>query len=385
MSGFYSPNVAYFDYASAFPPAEVALEAMARAARESWGHPGALHAYGARARMALDYARRDVAQYLGTMWQEVVFTANARSALRLGLATLLRDLPHDARIVASRQDHPALLRILDELASGRPVEYVELPAGVPNDEDFRRLATASVVVLSLVNHELGSSNRALLEAAPAGALRLVDAVQAAPWLDLSWLHDDRTYYAMSGAKLGAPGSAVLRVPAQVFYETRGKRQPLEGDDAPWLAAVGLGAACAERAPRRSAHLEAARARAQELETLFHSLDIDSWRNGSDHADAAPIVNVSFHGVPGKALASTLGLEGVAISHTSACQATRADASPVVRAAYPSEPWRAIEATRWALSELVTEADIARLAAVLQRALRASRDPVPRALGKAGAP
>ena len=147
---FHYPSVAYFDYASAFPPAATALEAMAHAARESWGHPGALHAHGARARMALDYARRAVAEYLGTTWQEIVFAPTARSALRLGLSTLLHDLPPGARIVASRQDHPALLRMLEELGSTRPVDYLALPGGQPDAEDLRRLASASAVVLSLV-------------------------------------------------------------------------------------------------------------------------------------------------------------------------------------------------------------------------------------------
>lgn len=380
---FHYPSVAYFDYASAFPPAATALEAMAHAARESWGHPGALHAHGARARMALDYARRAVAEYLGTTWQEIVFAPTARSALRLGLSTLLHDLPPGARIVASRQDHPALLRMLEELGSTRPVDYLALPGGQPDAEDLRRLASASAVVLSLVNHELGTANRSVLEAAPPNALRLVDAVQAAAWLDLSWLNDERTYYALGGAKLGAPGSAVLRVPARVFYESRSEKRPLESDDAPWLASVGLGAVCAERAPRRSVYLDAARERARELQSLFRGMDIASWRNGHDDLHAGPIVNVSFHGVPGKSLASALGLEGIAISHTSACQATRAEASPVVRAAYPAEPWRAVEATRWAVSELVTDEDMARVAKALPRALGSSRDPAPRPLPKRG--
>ena len=68
----------------------------------------------------------------------------------------------------------------------------------------------------------------------------------------------------------------------------------------------------------------------------------------------------------------LSMEGIAISHTAACQAVHAEVSPVVHAAYPKEPERAESATRWSVSEATTEADIARAREVLARVLPRQR-------------
>ena len=56
----------------------------------------------------------------------------------------------------------------------------------------------------------GHDGLARLRAATTG-LRVVDAVQAAPWVSLEELNDDRTFYVLSGPQLGAPlGIGVLR-------------------------------------------------------------------------------------------------------------------------------------------------------------------------------
>ena len=103
-----------------------------------------------------------------------------------------------------------------------------------------------------------------LKRARPDAVRVVDAVQLAPWASLAALNDERTLYVVSGAKLGAPmGIGAVRVPSQVFYEARKAGAPLESESAPWLMAVGLGAACAAREARRGEHLASARARAEE--------------------------------------------------------------------------------------------------------------------------
>lgn len=72
-------------------------------------------------------------------------------------------------------------------------------------------------------------------------MRVIEAVQLAPWASLGPLNDERTFYVVSGAKLGAPmGIGAVRVPSHPFYEARKAGAPLESEGAPWLMAVGLG-------------------------------------------------------------------------------------------------------------------------------------------------
>ena len=177
--------------------------------------------------------------------------------------------------------------------------------------------------------------------------------------------DERTFVAFSGTKLGAPASVgVLRAPRRLLDDARPRRRALEVAPPPWLAAVGLGAACAARREQRAAHLAAARRRADELLDGLKQLDPDVRVNGAGAARLGTIVDVSFPRVEALGLVVQLGLEGVAVSHTAACQARVREWSPVVRAAYPDEAERAVGAVRFSVSEHVVADDVARALAIL---------------------
>ena len=359
-------TLVYLDSASLAPPTAEAILAMSLAARESWGNPRSLHAIGGRAARALEEARQQVADYVDTAAHEIVFVASGTCALSRAFALALARLPAGGTVAGSRLDHPALQALVEAASrAGHDVRWLSLPEGVPSDEDRATLAAASLVALSACNHEMGTL--LALDAVSPGALRVIDAVQAAPWISLAPLADARTYYAVSGAKLGAPqGVGVLRVPGAVFHAARDAGAPLEGDSPPWLAAIGLGASCAARSATRDAALERARALASRLVLGLQEIDPAVAINGAPSARLGPIVSASFPGVAGKALVTALSMRGVCISHTAACQSRRIDASPVVRAAYPGAPERAVGATRWSVSEHLDDAAI-------DRALDAARD------------
>lgn len=369
-----SSRLTYFDYASLVPPAVEAIDAMRVAAETAWGQPGSLHAIGGRALYAMDMARRQVADFLAATPQEIVFTGSGRDALVLGMEHALARMAKGGVIVSSRLEHPSVQRLVDDAArAGHEVRWLSLPEGVPSEEDRRVLGTAALVVLSACNHELGTTLLPVIEGVPESAVRVIDAVQAAPWMSLETLNDDRTFYSISGAKLGAPMSiGALRVPSSVYYKARESSRPLEGESPPWLMAIGLGAACEARASGRDAALASARARATELLDGLRALEPDLLVNGAADARLGCILNVSFPGRFGKSLVSALSLEGVCISHTAACQARLTDVSPVVRAAYPSAPDRAAGATRWSMSERVTSEEITRALEAMRRILSVDR-------------
>lgn len=355
----------YLDSASIAPPDPVALAAMTRALESSWGHPGALHVIGGRAHHALDVARQQVADYLGVPAQEVVFTASGREALQRGLAYAAARA--SGTVVSSRQEHPAVQAWLEARGD---VSWLAMPEGAPSEADQEQISAAGLLVLSACNHELGVTPGRALERNGGTGYRLVDAVQAAPWVPLAQLVDDRTLLAFSGAKLGAPlGVGVLRVPSSVYYAERDRG--LESASAPWLLAIGLGAVCAARLTQRAAALEIAQARAAELVERLRLVEPDVLRNGASEHLLGPIVNVTLPGRSASSLVSALSLEGVCIAHTASCQARDEKISPVVRAAYPEDHKRAAWATRWSVTEHTTSAELEGAAAALGRIVRAS--------------
>ncbi|MCL2724320.1 MAG: aminotransferase class V-fold PLP-dependent enzyme [Polyangiaceae bacterium] len=360
----------YLDYASLVPPSVAVLDRMREIALGSWGPPGALHSIGWRARYALDTARQQVATYLGTAPFNVVFTDSGRASLALGFARALSRMSEGGTIVSSRLEHPSVQRLVEGAArAGRSVRWLALPGGAANPDDRSALRTAGLVALSLCNHELGTSLGDALEEVPKDAQRVLDAVQAAPWIPLDAYNDDRTFYAISGAKLGTPmGIGALRVPSEIFYRARESDQPLESESPPWLMAVGLGAACKVRGEIRASAFAQAKEKALALARALQEVEPKMILNGEESLRLGTILNVSFPGVRAKSLIQMLSMEGIAISHTAACQAVREEVSPVVHAAYPKEPERAASATRWSVSESTTDEEIACAREVIERIL-----------------
>ncbi len=344
----------YFDHAAATPIEAAALEAMAEAARTAWGNPASVHAVGRRCRAALEHARNQVAETLGCSPSELVWTCGGTDALVRALSYALADRP--GAMVSSRIEHPAVRELFERAeASGREARWIEAPAG---DLDLAALVTASrgasVIAVSALNHELGTVPdlaRAMAEAEP-DVWWVIDAVQAAAWLDVRPLFGPRTFVAVSGPKMGGPpGVGVLRVPPP--------RQAQELERAgtpPWLAAIGLGAACEARRPRRAEAERRAVTLGRRLLEGLRQARPDLLHNAGTTWQGA-IVNVSCPGIEARALEHALDLVDVHVARTSACR-QRIDArSAVVAAAYPDDEERVRGAIRWSLGWSTTADDV----------------------------
>ncbi|MFO7181330.1 MAG: aminotransferase class V-fold PLP-dependent enzyme, partial [Pseudomonadota bacterium] len=289
------------------------------------------------------------------------FTASGSRALERAVA--IASLARPGPLVLSRLEHPSLLRLAErEAAQGREVRYLPAPRGSVEIETARSLFEgASVVILSALNHELGTALPiAQLREHLRDAVLVVDAVQAAPWLDLVALRDGQTLLVCASQKLGGPpGAAALVVPRELWG-----REPPVDEDAGLLSVVGFGDACALARAERAARLERAVERAGALLTELERVGAEVVVNGADPLRAGPILNLSFPGIHGADLAAALDLEGVCIARGSACIRVGPEGSPVVLAAYPDAPWRAVSATRWSLGFDTTSAEIERAVAVL---------------------
>lgn len=351
----------YLDHAASTPVAEAALDAMMNAAREGGGNPASVHGAGRRTRAALDQARIEVAQYLGCMPAELRWEASGTSALRRAFNTALA--LSTGPVVSSRLEHPAVRTVIEPLeATGREVRWLPQPAGSLNMEQVSpMLEGAAVVALSAMNHELGTAPALEpLMALTSGAWWVVDTVQAAAWMNVSSLLGHRTFLACSSQKLGGPpGVAALRVPRELAFAGSGQREPPFPESPgtpPWLAAIGMGAACHERGPALHEGLPRVRALSERLLSGLRSVCPDLVHN-TGPGWTGPILDVSVPGVEARRMETALDLRGVCVSRTSACQQSRMVASPVVAAAFPDEPWRADSALRFSLGLSTTEEEI----------------------------
>ena len=99
----------YLDYNATTPVAPEVLEAVAHALRNLWGNPSSAHAYGRRAREAVEAAREQVASLLGCSADEILFTGGGTesdNAAIVGVAEALAD--RGRHIVISAVEHAAV-------------------------------------------------------------------------------------------------------------------------------------------------------------------------------------------------------------------------------------------------------------------------------------
>ena len=187
----------YLDHAATTPVDPAVLAAMAPYFTEIYGNPSSLHGPGRRASVALQQARRTVAEALGARPGEIIFTSGGtesdNSALR-GLALARRAQTGADRIITTPVEHKAVLNAAETLRDREGFRLTLLPvdrAGLvaPADVAAALGDGADVALVSVIyaNNEVG----AIQPIAEIGALcRRVgaplhtDAVQAVGKLPL---------------------------------------------------------------------------------------------------------------------------------------------------------------------------------------------------------
>ena len=183
----------YLDHAATTPVRPEVVEAMLPYLTEVFGNPSSAHAEGRRARAALDEAHERLAARLDAQPREIVFTSGGTEANNLALkGAAWAGKARGHRIVTSSVEHHAVghsLRYLEKFG----FEIVELPVDRygrvdPDEVDAAMTDRTILVSIMLANNEVGTiqpiAEIAERVRARRGVLFHVDAVQAAPWLDL---------------------------------------------------------------------------------------------------------------------------------------------------------------------------------------------------------
>ncbi|HEY3822586.1 MAG TPA: cysteine desulfurase family protein [Polyangiaceae bacterium] len=356
----------YLDWNATTPPLPAVIEAMAEAAREGWGNPSSVHAFGRAARARVEEGREAVARLCRCDPRDVVLTSGGTEANNLALRSAFAG--EGGVLVTSRLEHPSVARVAEALErEGKArVRWLRvLPEGTVDLEDLSRALSEGdvrLVALQSVNAETGviqPVREALAIAHRAGARVHVDAVQSFGRSDdVAEEADTRSLAAhkMRGPKsIGAlvtrPGLPV----APVLLGGSQERGIRPGTVDP-VAAAGLAVAArhAASSPARWAALAPLR---DTLEAgLLRAAGAGSRVNGPGAPRAPHVTSVAFRGWSSPELVAALDLEGVAASGGSACSAGTAEPSPVLAAMGDAEA--ATSTIRFSLGEETTEDDVA---------------------------
>src|SRR3954471_8517360 len=144
----------YFDHNATTPVAPEVVEAVAHALSDTYGNASSVHAYGQRAKAALDSARGSVAALLGAEPAEVVFTGSGTESDNFALRGAAEALAARGRrrVVTTAIEHEAVLNTARHLEK-RGIELTVLPVssdGVVTVDALRAAIGPDVAIVSIM-------------------------------------------------------------------------------------------------------------------------------------------------------------------------------------------------------------------------------------------
>jgi cysteine desulfurase len=371
-------NPIYLDYNATTPILPEVLEAVAQALRDCWGNPSSTHAWGRRARAAIDLAREQVASLVGCEIDEVVFTSGgteADNAAVIGVAEALEG--RGRHVVISAVEHPAV-DLPAKALERRGFEITRVRVGGSGAVDAAEFVAAlrpDTVLVSLMhaNNETGVLQpvRAVAEAARARGIAVhSDAAQSAGKIRVRLDELGADLLTLAGHKLYAPkgvGALILRrgTPFAGFLRGAGHEQGRRAGTENTAGIVGFGMAAAlafRDEASRERHLRELRDRLEQR--LRHAVP-DLVVHGADAPRLPNTASVAVPGVDANALLARV--PGVAAGSGAACHSGRSEPSRVLRAMGVPDAL-AVATLRLTVGSPTTPSEVDEAAAEIARAM-----------------
>lgn len=339
----------YLDHAATAALRPAALEAMLPYLTAQCGNPSALYESGRKARQAVSRARRELAETLGCLPEELYFTSGGTEAdnwALLAMAEAARARGEAPFLVSTAIEHHAVLETLRYGRETGILDYALLPVtrdGVAELSAFEALLEKRPALVSCMgaNNETGvlqPLGELLARCRERNVPLHSDLVQVYGQLPLSRLLGEELpdLFSVSAHKFGGPkgvGFLYIRRGLSVGAllhggsQERGRRAGTENV----AGIVGMAAA----AKAAFAEMTESGARKRALTELFFGLLREElpavYRNGSETARLPGHLNLCFPGVSAELLLILLDQAGIAASAGAACASGALEPSHVLLA------------------------------------------------------
>lgn len=356
----------YLDYNATTPILPEAFDAMLPYLRDGFGNPSSNHAFGRRARTAVDHAREQVATLLGCDQDEVIFTSGGTEANNLAIRGVAEATDSRRHIVTTAIEHPATANPCAWLGRhGWRVTHVGVDHyGVTRAGDVRSALSPDTALVTVMhaNNETGVLQpvREIAEwAHAAGAVVHTDAAQSVGKVRFTVRELGVDLLSVAGHKAYAPkgvgalyvrrGTSLTPFALGASHE-RGLRPGTEN-----VASIaGLGAALEHIGSDLESSAARVRGLRDELWDLLRSRIPGVALNGHPELRLPNTLNVRFPGVSARPLLQRV--PQIAASAGSACHAG-VDVPSGVITAMGVAPEAAAGSIRLTLGRLTTRQDI----------------------------
>jgi cysteine desulfurase len=385
--------VIYLDNAATTKIYPEVLEAMMPYLTEEYGNAGTIYGLGRNAADAVMNARQQVADFIGAMPEQIIFTSGgseANNTALKGAAPYLKAIGKK-HVVVSAVEHDSVLKAAKSLEKAEGdfcihtlgvngncvVKTQELQKIIDNKE-------VGFVSVMYVNNETGAVNpvREIGKmCGERGILFHTDCVQAAGCQEINVDDIQCDFLSLSSHKIhGAKGAGALYVRdnsvltplicggGEQEYGLRGGTENVAG-------IVGFGKACELQKKYAKENLEAI----SSLRSLFYSQLTKELRksgmdnmmsvNGAYPGGSAKVLNLCFEGIDGETLLLMLDASGVCVSAGSACRSHESEPSHVLLAMGVT-PEKARSSVRVSFSAMNTVEEVIQSAEIIARCVSA---------------
>lgn len=336
----------YFDYNATTPVLPEVFEAMRPFFCDEWGNPSSAYRFGSKLKAQIGMARERVANLIGALPEEILFTSCATESNNAAIQAVLKSNPAKRHIVTSAVEHSSVLNHCQALEKGGyRITYLPVSRdGLLNMADLESALTDQTAVVSLMwaNNETGVlfPVQEIAELCrERGVFFHCDAVQAVGKVEINVRQTPVDFLSLSGHKFYGPkgvGTLFVRQksPFVPFLHGGHQENGLRGGTENVPLIVGLGKA-AELASRRLQNFDSkVRPLRDKLEANILTKISNTELNGHPTLRLANTTNITFRGVESEALLVLLDQAGICASKGSACLGNSDGPSHVIKAMKP---------------------------------------------------
>ncbi|MBN2863359.1 MAG: selenide, water dikinase SelD [Bacteroidales bacterium] len=334
----------YLDYNATTPVDREVVEAMQPYLNEYFGNPSSSHSFGKETKMAVEKARKQVADMINCQPSEIIFTSGGTESNNYAIkGYAFANENKGNHIITSSIEHPAVTEVCKYLESkGFYITYIPVDeSGLIRPDQLEEAITPQTILISIMhaNNEIGTIQPVKEIAAIAHKHNIAfhtDAAQSAGKYPVDIKEMGVDLLSMAGHKLYAPkGVGALYIRDGIILEKlihgadheQNKRAGTE--NVPEI--VGLGKAC-ELAAR---NLKENIAYLQKMRDLLHdklSQKITGIKlNGHPQLRLPNTLSISFKGLEANILLNEMEMNVIAASAGAACHTDSIDISPVLTA------------------------------------------------------
>lgn len=336
----------YLDYSATTPVDERVAKAMGECLtlQGNFGNPASRsHPFGWKAEEAVEEARRNVAELLGAVPKEIVWTSGATESDNLAIkGAALFNQKKGKHIITMKTEHKAVLDTCRQLErDGFEVTYMDpMDNGLLDLEAFKKEIRDDTTVVSImhVNNEIG----VIQDIAAIGAITRekgiifhVDAAQSPGKVAIDVDEMNVDLMSLCAHKVYGPkgiGALYVRRKPRIRLEAQihggGHERGMRSGTLPTHQIVGMGEAfriAREEMATETAHMRKLRDRlwdgVKDMEEVYLNGDLEQRIPGN--------LNISFNFVEGESL--LMSLKDIAVSSGSACTSASLEPSYVLRA------------------------------------------------------